>query len=343
MHLDQFLARNAATWARLDALTKKAGKGLRRLAPAEIDELLRLYQLTSTHLSYASTNYRDPGLQIRLSQLVAAAGAVIYGTKPRTWRGAGRFFTQTLPAALWHVRRFILASALLLFGPAIAMGVWLSNSPRAIDATAPAAVRQAYIDHDFSTYYRSAPSAQFATRVYTNNIVVSAEAFAFGIGLCVPTAVVLAENGANAGVAAGLFTAAGKSTQFWGLILPHGLIELTSVTIAGAGGLTLGWALISPGDRRRRDALAEAGLRAVTLVFGTVLTLAIAGTIEGFVTGSALPTAVRVGIGVTVEVAFLAYAVILGRRAGRAGLTGLLGEGQAGWASAGYSRPVALT
>jgi hypothetical protein len=59
----------------------------------------------------------------------------------------------------------------------------------------------------------------------------------------------------------------------------------------------------------------------------------VAGTIEGFVTGSALPTAVRVGLGVTVEVVFLTYAVVLGRRAHRLGLTGVIGEGQRGWAA----------
>ncbi len=51
------------------------------------------------------------------------------------------------------------------------------------------------------------------------------------------------------------------------------------------------------------------------LVLGTVLTLAIAGSIEGFVTGSALPTAVRVGIGVSVEVAFLTWVITRGRAA----------------------------
>src|SRR3954454_22144804 len=93
-----------------------------------------------------------------------------------------------------------------------------------------------------------------------------------------------------------------------GFLIPRALIELTSVVIAGAAGLRLGWSIVDPGDRPRRDALQEEGRRAVVLVFGTVCTLLVAGTIEGFVTGSALPTSVRGGIGVTVEVSFLLYA-----------------------------------
>jgi uncharacterized membrane protein SpoIIM required for sporulation len=331
MDVDRFLLQNGGSWSRLQELTRTAGHNARGLSADDLYELVRLYQRVSGHLSYASTNFADPGLTMQLSRIVSEAGAVVYGTRPRTLRAFARFFTETLPAALWYVRWFVLASALLTFVPALAFGIWLANSPRAVDATAPAAVRQAYIDHDFTDYYRSQPSIAFATEVYTNNVQVSFEAFAGGV-LLLPTAAVLADNGANIGVAGGLFAAAGQSPKFWGSVTPHGLMEITSVLIAGAAGLSLGWAVVDPGDRRRRDALADAGRRAVVLILGTVLTLAIAGTIEGFVTGSALPTAARVGLGVAVEAAFLVYAVVLGRAAHAKGLTG----------EAAQSRPVAL-
>jgi hypothetical protein len=47
---------------------------------------------------------------------------------------------------------------------------------------------------------------------------------------------------------------------------------------------------------------------------GLTVTFLIAGSIEGFVTGSALATWARIGIGVVVEVAFLFYIFSLGRR-----------------------------
>jgi len=334
MDIDRFLASNRPVWDRLAQLTRMADRGAGRLTAPELDELIRLYQRTSSHLSYAQTYFADPGLVIRLSQLVAGAGAVIYGTRARTVRGLGRFFTQTFPAAVWHVRRFVLISAVLTFVPAIGLGIWLAHSPRAVEATAPAAVRQAYVKEDFQHYYSSEPAAAFATKVYTNNVRVSVTAFAAGILLCVPTAVILVVNGGNLGVAAGLFASAGQSAKFYGLVLPHGLIELTSVVLAGAAGLRLGWAVIDPGDRPRLTALAEEGRRAVVLILGVVFTLLMAGLIEGFVTGSALPTAVRVGLGVAVEVSFVTYVVLVGRAASAAGFTGTLGEGERGWAVA---------
>ena len=35
---------------------------------------------------------------------------------------------------------------------------------------------------------------------------------------------------------------------FWGLILPHGLLELTAVFVAGGVGLRLFWSWVEPGD-----------------------------------------------------------------------------------------------
>lgn len=341
MDVDQFLLTNQPTWSRLDELMGKAGRGVGRLSPAELDELVRLYQRVSSHLSYARTYYHDPALSAALTRRVARANALVYGTRARTFRAIARFFILTFPAAVWHSRRFVLASAILVFVPALALGIWIANSSEAVNATAPSEVRQALINHDFEDYYSSEPAAAFASKVFTNNVQVAILAFAFGVCLCVPTALVLVNNGANVGAAGGLFAAAGQQGKFWGLILPHGMLELTAVCIAGAAGLRLGWTLIDPGDQSRATALAEEGRRAVVIVVGLIGAFAIAGLIEGFVTGSGLPTWLRVGIGVVVELAFVAYVVTYGRAAASQGLTGTLGEDPGPTGT--YSRPVALT
>ena len=120
---------------------------------------------------------------------------------------------------------------------------------------------------------------------------------------------------------------AGQQLKFWGLILPHGLLELTAVFIAGGAGLRLGWTLIDPGDRLRRVAIVEEGRRALVVVLGLIVVFATAGTIEGFVTGSSLPTWARLGIGIAGEAALLTYLFARGRKAATAGFTGALGEG----------------
>jgi uncharacterized membrane protein SpoIIM required for sporulation len=337
--IDRFLAVNKPAWDRLEALSRAGERGVQRLDARELDEFVRLYQRASSHLSYARTYFGDPVLTAKLTTLVGRANAVVYGTRRYSLLSLGRFFTTTFPAAVWHARRFIAVSALAFFVPAIVIGVWLAHSPKAIDAVGSAALRQTYINHDFAAYYRSQPSAQFAAKVQTNNILVAFLAFAGGSAGCVLTVLALARNGAELGLSAGLFANAHKLPEFFGLILPHGLLELSSVIVAGAAGLRLGWALIDPGDRPRSVAIAEEGRRSVVIVAGLILTFVIAGTIEGFVAGSALSTPTRVGIGVVVEVAFILYVVVLGRGAAARGLTGALGEHPA----SDHKRPAALT
>src|SRR5205807_2541878 len=89
--------------------------------------------------------------------------------------------------------------------------------------------------------------------------------FASGILLCIPTVLILIVNSVNLGSAIGLFAAAGKLPLLLGLLIPHGLIELTSVVIAGAAGLRLGWTIVDPGDRPRRAALQDDGRRLTRL------------------------------------------------------------------------------
>lgn len=317
MDIDSFILHHRSDWARLDQLVTAAG-GHRRLPADRIDELLVLYERTSTHLSIARGRYDDPSLTADLTRRVGRARAVLYGSRTGTWRDAGRFVTDIFPAAVWHARHAVLVSFLLFMVPAVGLAVWLASSPQALDLAAPEALREAYVQEDFADYYTSQPSAQFASYVTTNNIRVSIFAFAGGILACIPTALVLIANGANGGAAAGLFAAAGELPRFWGLILPHGLLELTAVFIAGGAGLQLGWTLIDPGDRPRSAALADVGRQAVTIVVGLVAAFVVAGVVEGFVTGSPLPTWARVGIGVLVEAAFVGYLVVRGPRAAAA-------------------------
>jgi uncharacterized membrane protein SpoIIM required for sporulation len=329
--IDQFIARNQPAWQRLAELTSRARRGLSRLAPQEIDELVDLYQQVSAHLSHARTAYRDPALTMRLAAVVSQASGVVYRGRSRPGRAFTAFFAWRFPAAVYQSGRFIAVSAFLFLAPALVMGIWLANSDEALDVAAPEALREAYVEEDFEAYYSSDSATNFAGQVTINNIQVSFLAFAGGILLCLPTAALLAFNGANLGVAGGLFAAADQQAKFFGLIIPHGLLELTAVVIAGAAGLRVGWTIIAPGDRTRSEALAVESRRSVVIALGLVVAFVVAGFIEGFVTGRGVPTGLRIAIGVAAELVFVLWVVVQGRIATAQGLTGEMGELDRGW------------
>jgi uncharacterized membrane protein SpoIIM required for sporulation len=324
--IDRYLLQNQPGWDRLSELSSRARWRRSGLSAPEIDELVALYQRTSAQLSHVRTSYRDPELTNRLTRLVADASAAIYGQRSRPGRSIGRFFADTFPAAVWHLRRFVLIATLVTFLPTIAMAAWLTHDQAALDRSGSPAYRQEYVEDRFEQYYSDQPSVVFFTQVTTNNIRVSFLAFALGLFGLLPGIYVLATNGLLLGQAAAWMIAAGDGARFFGLILPHGLLELSSIVIAGAAGLALGWSWIAPGDRRRSDALAEEGRRAAAVVLGLIATFVLAGVIEGFLTGSGLPAALRVTVGASVWVAFVAYILARGRAAAAKGLTGAMGE-----------------
>lgn len=337
MDRDSFVDRHMPSWERLDDLA-----GRSHVSPEESDELVRLYLRASSHLATARRRYTDPELLLYLNTLVARANARVYGTRSRTAQGIRLAITRTFPAAMWHARRPILLATAVFLAVFAATTVWIATSPAALDVAIPPEVREAYLAEDFANYYSSQPAGQFAATVFTNNARVGILAFASGIAFAVPTLAVLGYNALNVGVAAGAFHAADRASLFWGLILPHGLLELSAIFVAAGTGLRLGWALVAPGDRTRADALAEEARRAIVIVIGLVVVFLIAGILEAFITPSALPTWARVGTGAIVELTFIAYVVGFGRAAAAEGYTGAMGEARRD-PGGGHRRPVALT
>jgi uncharacterized membrane protein SpoIIM required for sporulation len=324
--IDQFIATNTPAWNRLGDLAKRARHRTASLTADEVDELVALYQKASADLSVARTRYGAGDLTVGLSRTLGQARGVIYRRRANPARSMRRFLTETYPAAVYHARRSVAVAAAAMFIPALVVGVWLSVNGEARNATIDEQTQALLAQSQFEDYYSSQPAESWAFDLFVHNIIVSIQAFAAGALLGVLGIYILGYNGLNLGVAGAVMHAYGKGALFWGLITPHGLIELTSVCLAGGAGLAIGWSIIDPGDRRRADAIAESGLRAVTIVMGTMLLFIAAGFIEAFVTPSGLPTAARVAIGVLVWATAMVWVFGVGRSAAARGATGRFGE-----------------
>ncbi|RAY14280.1 stage II sporulation protein M [Actinomadura craniellae] len=322
MDVDAFVADHHAEWLRLERLINDS----RRLTGPEIDELIELYQRAATHLSVVRSSSPDPVLVGRLSSLVARGRAAVAGAQAPLWRDVTRFFTVSFPAATYRLRWWLLATALLANLASLVIAIWVARNPEVQAAMAtPHQIRE-LVEHDFANYYTEHSAESFAFQVWINNVWVSAQALAGGVLLGTFTLFVLWQNQENLGQIAGLMFAHDKGDIFFGLILPHGLLELTAVYLACAAGFKLGWTIIDPGPRSRTQALAEEGRAMMSIALGLIVVLLVSGLIEGFVTGWVHTTWLRVGIGVVAEFAFLTYFIVLGRRAVRTGATGDIEE-----------------
>lgn len=293
---------------------------------AQIDELVDLYQRVSTHLSVLRSASSDSALIGSLSSLVARARAVVTGAHAPLASEFVRFWTVSFPVVAYRAWRWWLVTGVVFLLVAVAIGFWVAGNPEVQATIATAAEIDQLVNHDFASYYSDHPAGSFALQVWVNNSWVAARCIAFAVLLGLPIPYLLLGNAANLGVALGLMFDAGKGGFMLGLLMPHGLLELTAVFLAGAVGMRLGWTVIAPGDRPRGQVLAEQGRAVVAVAVGLVAVLAVAGLIEGLVTPSPLPTWLRIGIGVLVEVLFVGYIAHFGRKAAAAGDTGDLAD-----------------
>jgi uncharacterized membrane protein SpoIIM required for sporulation len=315
--LDSYILRHSPQWDRLAELTEQRSE----LTGAEADEVVDLYQRVATHLSVVRSTASDPVLEARLSTLVANARSLVTGVTLPVWSTVGRFFTVVFPAAVYRARAWWIIVAVVNVAVA-AMITWrMVNTPGLAASLLDDDAAKQLVNHDFASYYSENPAADFALSVWLHNAQITAMCLVLGV-LIVPVLVLLWSNIANVGVLGGFMIGAGRADVFYGLLLPHGLLELTIVFVAAGAGLRMGWSWIAPGPRTRGQALASEGRTLGALALGLAVWLLISGLVEAFVTPSTLPAWARLTIGALVWGAFLTYVFTLGGRAARAGETG---------------------
>ncbi|MGI5180955.1 stage II sporulation protein M [Dactylosporangium sp. CA-152071] len=310
MDLDAYVAEHSAEWRRLDELARR-----RRVSAAEADELVALYQRAATHLSAVRSRSPDPALVAHLSRLVLAARNAITGAPAFSWRTVGRFFTETFPLAVYRAWPWWSAVATVFSLVTFGIMAYVVANPEVADLFMDDATITKMVQSEFVGYYSEFQAQNSTLRVWTNNAVLTAECLAGGV-LLLPVLIVLFNNALNIGLTGGVMITYGRGDVFFGLIMPHGLLELTAVFVGAGVGLRIGWAWIVPGPLRTRGrALVAAAREGMLVALGLVVVLLVSGVLEGFLTPSELPMLVKDAIGAVVWLGFLAYVVILGRAA----------------------------
>ncbi|GAA4165502.1 stage II sporulation protein M [Gryllotalpicola daejeonensis] len=320
MDLDAYTAAHRGEWERLDHLASR-----RVLTGREADELIELFQTGSAQLSTIASTAGESAAGERLSVSLSRARLRFTGASDNPLRAVPRFFVFHLPAALYRLRWPTLAIAFATVAIAVLLASWINGDHAVLAALGKQTDLKQLVNSDFVDYYRENPAASFTGQVWTNNAWVAAQSIAFGITGIYP-AVVIIQNAVNVGIDAAAMFAFGKGDVFFSYVLPHGMLELTSVFVAAAAGFRIFWAWVAPGPRTRSRALAEEGRALFIVAIGLTISLFVSGIIEGFVTPSHLPVWAKLLIGAVALLAFLAYLLVVGGRAARAGETGDLDE-----------------
>ena len=324
--LPRFLTAERPSWTELEkTLDRLQAQPDRQLTLDEAKRFHLLYQKVSADLGRIATFASEPELRRYLEALTARAYAEIHETRERgrRFRPAQWFLAEFPRVFRKHVGAFHVSWIITLIG-ALFGGFAVVLDDEAKEAIMPAMFAnhlgdpaKRVAEEEKSTKDRGAGQhSTFASKLMVNNIGVSIKAVALGLTFGLGTIVLLFYNGVILGLVGIDYVIAGQSVFLAGWLLPHGVIEIPAILIAGQGGLLLGKALIGHGDRAALTARLRAlGPDLATLIGGVAVMLVWAGLVESFFSQyhqPVIPYAVKIAFG-CIELAVLIWFLGSGR------------------------------
>lgn len=304
-----FIKRNIDKWKAMEDTVEEAYN----VSP---DVLADAYQELTADLAFSQTHFPDARITVYLNNLASALHNKIYRNKREKRSRIITFWTREVPLTMWEARRLLLAS-FLIFVVSVVIGVLSTLG----DADFPRLIMgDGYVDMTLNNIEKGEPMGVYGSeaespmffQITLNNIMVSFRCFVAGLLTSFMTGFILMQNGIMVGAFQAFFYQHGLLWESSLAIWLHGTIEISSIVVAGAAGLSLGNGWLMPGTYTRLESFRRGAVRGMKIVVGTVPLFIIAGFIESFVTRHTdLADGVRLSIIVLSLFFVVSYFVVL--------------------------------
>jgi uncharacterized membrane protein SpoIIM required for sporulation len=286
-------------------------RGRRESSYGDVEQLAFAYRQVLHDHALAATRFPGTGAARQLAAL-ALAGTYRLTRRSGRWRGLRHFVFDTFPAAFHH-QLPLLALAASVFGASCLLGLALSAvqpglgrlllGPRAI-----AGLEEGRLWTESLT--TTVPPAVASSGIATNNLTVALVAWSGGVLAGLVPLYVLILNGLLLGGVLGVTLRYSMARELLSFVAAHGPLELTLVVVASAAGLALGRALVAAGDRPRAEAMRQAGNDSLQVVLGCLPWFVVLAVVEARISPDpAVPVAVKVALGLALELLFFAAAL----------------------------------
>lgn len=282
MRESKFIKQNKEKWSEFETLFVEKNK--------DSNKLSKLFIQITDDLSYARTYYPNRSVRYYINELAQKVFSTIY-KKPKRKKGViGYFLFQEMPSIIYESRYNFIVT-LFFFFISFTVGFVSSHYEKGFPEQI---LGSEYVEMTKDNIAKKDPMAVYkqdeeqkfmmAFRITINNIKVACYAFISGILFGLGTLFIMLSNGIMLGAFEYLFYEAHIMGEAFLAVFLHGMLEISSIVIAGAAGLTLANGLIFPGTFSRLQALQISGQKGLKILFTTIPLFVMAGTIEGFLT-----------------------------------------------------------
>ncbi|MDQ0231148.1 stage II sporulation protein M [Metabacillus malikii] len=308
MNVKQFVKQHRDDWKQLEQIIVTLHKNKRNVKSQDIDEFHRLYLKAAQQLSYSQTYLPNEEVTNYLNGLVSKAHNLLYKDQLSSMKQIQQFFSTTFIGLFLDEWKFILIAMLLFTLGGVGSFFAIVNDSLHLYSILPAEI--AYGVNPSQLGENEVDASIMSSSIMTNNIQVAILAFASGITFGILTVYLLIYNGIIVGALAAVFWKQGMMYEFWAFIVPHGMVELAAIFIAGGAGLLMGYKLFVPGNYSRGFQLKKYAKHSVQLFLGTVPLFVIAGIIEGFITPADISLEAKYFVAITTLIGLIVYILI---------------------------------
>jgi uncharacterized membrane protein SpoIIM required for sporulation len=311
-----FVERCRGAWERLEELLGqvRAG-GLASLSPDELRELGLLHRQISADLATARTYHADSRVVGYLNQLALRSHNAVYRAPKERTLTTLLGFVRSIPPTVRRRKGTVAASALIFFVGVLIGAIGTAIDESVADLAVGAGISEGVREGEYwlDDITEALPEGALSGFILTNNLWVSLNIFALGV-TGVLAGLGLLRNGAMVGSVLVLCGQYGFLSRFVPFVAGHGVIELSAVLLAGAGGFCLfdGW--LHPGERTRLQGLRRGARDGLRVAAAAIPALLVAGPVEGLIsTAEAIPGFLRISLGIALGLAFWSWLLLSGR------------------------------
>ena len=319
MKVSELLEKRQANWHQLESLcTAMESVRVRRRSARDVVLFAALYRSACADLALADAYHLPPATIHYLHRLVGRVHNQLYRSRIFNFHDWGRELFIQVPQRLF--RDNCLRLAFVLFWGIFLASMYLASDASPIKGFAEELLGKDQLAqmeqmHENSVGARGGSSGAegLMTAFYINhNTSIGLRCFAggllFGIGGLFATAF----NAAILGAVFGHMTRVPQADNFFQFVTAHGPFELTAIILSAAAGMRLGFALVDTNGLQRIDSVRLAAREAMPTMGAAMVLFLLAALIEGFLSPSAAPYAIKIMVAVMSSALLMFYFVILG-------------------------------